>query len=299
MQKEGEGMADVVQELLRGGFWRVEVLSGKECGWPEEDTSILLALWRYEAEAQVATNGAWIHPYYFASQKAYMAASSLVKSGAYPGLALHDEIRVKPIFARLPGFSQGKNTLSYADGAGSRFHVQILTITPALPPSMHLLAEDKPLHCGACTRCIDACPTNALEGGVFHRERCIRNWMMPGQPVPEEVRAHMGNRLIGCDVCQRVCPHNPKATGETNQTVSLESLLTAPKEMALSLRPEIGVNLTLPNRVLAQSCLIAGCSADAHFLPLVDKLSAHPSPAVAEHARWAAAAIRRKQQESP
>ena len=109
-----------MEALLDSGFHHVVVLDGAECGLDAEQ-SLILALWCYEAEKQPASNGAWIHPYYFASQKAYTAASSLVKSGAFPGLALRDEIRVKPIFARLPDFSQGTNTISYIRGIGSRF----------------------------------------------------------------------------------------------------------------------------------------------------------------------------------
>lgn len=133
-------MLDPVEALLDSGFHRAVVLDGAECGLDAEQ-SLILALWCYAAEKQPASDGAWIHPYYFASQKAYTAASSLVKSGAFPGLALRDEIRVKPIFARLPDFSQGTNTISYIRGIGSRFHVQILTYTPRLPATAHLLSE--------------------------------------------------------------------------------------------------------------------------------------------------------------
>ena len=108
-----------MEALLDSGFHHAVVLDGAECGLDAEQ-SLILALWCYEAEKQPASDGAWIHPYYFASQKAYTAASSLVKSGAFPGLALRDEIRVKPIFARLPDFSQGTNTISYIRGIGSR-----------------------------------------------------------------------------------------------------------------------------------------------------------------------------------
>ena len=144
-----------MEALLDSGFHHVVVLDGTECGLNAEQ-SLILALWCYEAEKQPASDGAWIHPYYFASQKAYTAAASLVKSGAFPWLALRDEIRVKPIFARLPDFSQGTNTISYIRGIGSRFHVQILTYTPRLPATAHLLSENKPLHCGECRKCVDA-----------------------------------------------------------------------------------------------------------------------------------------------
>lgn len=74
-----------MEALLDSGFHRAVVLDGAECGLDAEQ-SLILALWCYEAEKQPASDGAWIHPYYFVSQKAYTAASSLVKSGAFPGL---------------------------------------------------------------------------------------------------------------------------------------------------------------------------------------------------------------------
>lgn len=283
---------DIVKELQACGFARVIVLDGPACGYPDVG-SILLAVWPYEAE-RANEKDAWVHPYYYASQKAYEAAAAIAKAHAADGLALRDDIRVKPIFARLPGFSQGRNTLSYLEGFGSRFHVQIFTLTPGIPDTHRLEENAHPLHCGSCTKCVDACPTNALENGEFHRERCLRNWQMSGQPIPDELRKHMGSRLIGCDVCQQVCPHNAPAKVETQQPVDLAWLLSSPKEAAMALRAQIGVNLTIPNRVLGQACLIAGCTGDEAMLPKLEELAEHPSPAVAEHAAWAAAQIRMK-----
>lgn len=285
---------DIIAELHQAGFDRAIALDGAECGYPEYAT-ILLALWPYEAEEKPDSYGAWIHPYYFASQQAYMAAVALAKAHAAEGVSLRDDIRLKPIFARLPGFSQGRNTLSYAEGLGSRFHVQIFTLTRALPVTCHLEEKDHALHCGECHKCVEACPTNALEGGVFHRDRCLRNWQMSGKPIPECLRSQMGNRLIGCDICQQVCPHNSPAQGKSHSSVKVEKLLSAPKEMAALLRPEIGVNLTITNRVLAQACLIAGCSRQMDLLPMLKKLQEHPSPAVAEHAAWAYDQLKMKQ----
>lgn len=281
-----------MQELHAHGFAQVIALDGSECGCPEADT-ILLAFWPYGAEAE-PSDGAWIHPYYYASQQAYEAAAAVAKAHATQGLMLRDDIRVKPIFARLPGFTQGRNTLSYTEQFGSRFHVQIFTLTPGIPATHHLTVENHGLHCGSCLKCVDACPTNALEDGIFHRERCLRNWQMSGQPIPEELRKHMGNKLIGCDICQQVCPHNSPVKNKVNHGIELETLLRSPKEAAVALRPQIGVNLTIPNRVLGQACLIAGCSADEGLLPLLEVLRNHPSPAVAAHAAWAVEQISMK-----
>ena len=284
---------DIVKELLEAGFKQVVVLDGAECGYPEAG-SILLAIWPYEAERSPATDDAWIHPYYFASQQAYRAADAIAKRYAAQGAVWREDIRLKPIFARLPGFTQGRNTLSYIPVYGSRFHVQILTLTPGLPATHHLEAEKHELHCGSCRACEAACPTNALEDGVFHRERCIRNWQISGQVYPMTVRDAMGNRLIGCDACQRCCPHNQEPSGETHPPFPLEEILCNPKEAAKVLRAHIGATITMFNRVLGGACIIAGCLDRVDLLPVLEELTESPSTAVAEHAAWAVKRLKMK-----
>ena len=278
---------ELVRELLNAGFTRVIVLDGAECGY-HEASSVLLALWPYEAEREPATSEAWIHPYYYSSQRAYRAASDLARAHQAEGVSWRDDVLVKPIFARLPGFTQGRNTLSYTTEYGSRFHVQMLTTDAPLPPTHHLESEPHPLHCGDCHRCEAACPTNALEGGAFHRERCLRHWQVSGQIYPEEIKRKMGNRLIGCDTCQRCCPHNPPPEGEAHVIpVRLEEILEHPKQAAIALRDHIGATITMFNRLLGGACIVAGCTGRIDLLPRLKELTQSPSEAVADHARWA------------
>ena len=277
----------LIDELLNAGFAQVIVLDGAECGYPEAG-SILLALWPYQAERTTGTTEAWIHPYYYASQRAYRMADDIAKAHADEGVLWREDVLVKPILARLDGFTQGRNTLSYTAPFGSRFHVQMLSTREALPPTHHLQSEKNALHCGDCHRCEHACPTNALEGGVFHRERCLRNWQVSGQIYPENVRQQMGNRLIGCDECQRCCPHNSVPAGESAvMPVSLEEILNNPKAAAIELRKYIGATITMFNRVLGGACIVAGCTGRKDLLPRLLELSESPSEAVATHARWA------------
>lgn len=285
---------DIVGELMEAGFFRVIAVPGDACGVAAQ--TVLLALWRYEAERTPGLSEVWIHPYYPASQKAYRAVQRCVRAAEKEGipLRLRNDIRVKPIFARLPGFTQGRNTLSYAEDAGSRFHVQIMTLDQPVAGTISLEAEPHAAHCGDCRRCMAACPTGAIDGEGFHRERCLRNWMLSGKPVPQALRVAMGNRLLGCDECQRCCPHNPPPTGDTRPLVPLEELLTRPKETSAALREMIGANLALPNRVLAQACLLAGSQGRAELLDALRSLAAHPSETVREHAAWAIDEISRR-----
>ena len=122
----------------------------------------------------------------------------------------------------------GKNTCILSKNEGSFFLIgEIYTSLPlsTIGP-LNPLASD---HCGTCTRCIDACPTNAIkEGLVLNATSCISYWTIEAKAdPPEALRKSFGSWFFGCDICQEVCPWNQKRHPELKNnkpTTSLEKL---------------------------------------------------------------------------
>ncbi|MGH9621286.1 MAG: tRNA epoxyqueuosine(34) reductase QueG, partial [Bryobacteraceae bacterium] len=121
-------------------------------------------------------------------------------------------------YARAAGLGWiGKNTCLINQQQGSWFFLGELLLSLPLAPD-----TPPPDRCGTCTRCIDACPTQALvpdDHGRFRPGRfrldarlCISYLTIEKRgPIPDELHSAMGNHVFGCDICQDVCPWNRQA----------------------------------------------------------------------------------------
>jgi epoxyqueuosine reductase len=100
----------------------------------------------------------------------------------------------------------GKNTCLITKEQGSFFFIgEIIT-------DLELAYDDHqvPNHCGGCTRCLEACPTSALDKDGLDSRKCISYWTIEyrGEKFPDELKSNFENWIFGCDICQDVCPWN-------------------------------------------------------------------------------------------
>ena len=113
-------------------------------------------------------------------------------------------------FAQLAGIGwSAKNTMMINRQQGSWFFLAALLINVELE-------YDEPFstnHCGTCTACLDACPTDAFpKPGVLDATKCISYLTIEHRSaIPIEMREQIGDWILGCDICQEVCPWNRKA----------------------------------------------------------------------------------------
>lgn len=198
--------------------------------------------------------------------------------------------------ARLAGVGfTAKSTLTIVPGVGSFVLLGELLLDVELPPATPVRAG-----CGSCRACLDACPTGAfVDAHVLDARRCISYLTIENQgAIPRELRAAIGTRVFGCDVCQDVCPFNASASPrprapelapkEALDAVDLVGLL----ELGAAAYRKL-VRRTALRRVnaaaLSRNAAVAlGNSGDARAKePLLRALKTHRSPLVRGHAAWA------------
>ncbi len=149
---------------------------------------------------------------YHASIKKRLHAACDVLQGEHPGHTFRAFTDTAPVMERelaaRAGIGwTGKHTLTINPRLGSWFFLGgILTTLELEPPPDQPAVED---HCGTCTRCIDACPTDAITPYSIDARRCISYLTIEHRSRIEPVYfERMGDWIAGCDICQEVCPHN-------------------------------------------------------------------------------------------
>ena len=200
----------------------------------------------------------------------------------------------KPLSAAAGVGWQGKHTNLLNREHGSWLFLGVIYTTLELEP-------DKPGqdHCGSCTRCISACPTEAIIAPrQVDARRCISYLTIEyGGPIPHEFRAAMGNRIYGCDDCLAVCPWNRFASqAQANKAFMPRAELAAPALADLLALDDTAFRELFSGspikRIgvarLTRNCLIAaGNSGDPALRAAVERHLGSEDPVVADAAKWA------------
>ncbi len=232
----------------------------------------------------------------------------LAKTGNWPlatgNLHFHSYVDTGPllerVYAKYAGIGWiGKNTCIINQQLGSWLFLGVILT------SLDLIAADLPApdRCGTCTRCIAACPTQAIVApGELDARLCISYLTIEKRgEIPGHLRAAMGRHVFGCDICQDVCPWNRKAPA-TNapEFQPREGLVNPALDWLAEMQPEEFRHVFRASPVrraklsgLRRNAVIAmGNSGNKKFLPTLKKLSDDPDPVVAIHARWATEKLR-------
>ena len=187
----------------------------------------------------------------------------------------------------------GKHTSLISRSLGNWFFLAEILTTLELEPD----APEKN-RCGSCTRCITACPTNAITAPFQLDARLCISYLtieLKGS-IPVELRPAIGNRIYGCDDCLAVCPWNKFAREGRLMKEHARLDLNMPDLLDLLALDDVGFKKrfagtpmlrTKRRGVLRNVGVALGNVGDKTALPALEKAAQDSEPLIAEHARWA------------
>ncbi|MBT9332786.1 tRNA epoxyqueuosine(34) reductase QueG [Paracidobacterium acidisoli] len=204
---------------------------------------------------------------------------------------------VERVYARYAGIGwTGKNTCTLHEKLGSWLFLGVI-LTSLDVPQQHLSipAADR---CGSCTRCIDACPTQALTAPrQMDASRCIAYLTIEKRgEIPEELRSGIGRQVFGCDICQDVCPWNRRAPVSADPEFTPREALVNPALDWLAEMDEAGFGRWFYGSPVKRAkfagfrrniAIAMGNSGSRQYLPVLRGWLEDGDPVLADAARWA------------
>jgi len=205
---------------------------------------------------------------------------------------------VERVYAKYAGVGWiGKNTCIINQKKGSWLFLGVILTSLELEPDLPV-----PDRCGTCTRCIEACPTQAILAPYrLDSNKCISYLTIEKRgSIPEDLRTGMGRHIFGCDICQDVCPWNRKAPpslvaefhprpGLVNPALAWLAEMSA-EEFREAFRGS-PIRRAKRSGLRRNAAIAMGNSGDRKFLPVLETLAADEDECIADSARWARARL--------
>jgi epoxyqueuosine reductase len=232
---------------------------------------------------------------------------AIVLHEARPGCRTRSVVDTAPLlerdFARRAGLGWfGKNTMLLNKRMGSWFFLAALLTDVDLPAD----APHETAHCGTCTRCIDACPTDAfVEPYVLDARRCISYLTIElgPRPIDDSLLPGMQDWAFGCDICQDVCPWNRKApvaidpafraTSELG-SLRLADLLRMDESAFLARYGATPLARTGYEALVRNACIAVGNAGTSDDLPALVAAQELPSLLIRDAATWSERELRKR-----
>ena len=198
------------------------------------------------------------------------------------------------VYAKYAGIGWfGKNTCIINQKAGSWLFLGCILTDLELTNDLPV-----PDRCGTCTRCIDACPTNAiLEPYVLDSRKCIAYTTIELRGgIPEQDRTGIGHHLFGCDICQDVCPWNRRAPSSPDPAFEakeglfwpmIDQLLELSEDEWRRLIHGTAMKRAKIRGLLRNLMVVAGNAGRREVLPRLRPFLNHNDEHVRSHAQWA------------
>ena len=251
--------------------------------WPWAN-GLLLLIWPYAPYAP----DAGLSGYYPASHQSYHAMMGLKK--ALEAVGVRAERAAVPVKSLLVAWGLAAcldSDMLYMPGIGTRFVIQALMV--ALPEDeLTFTPKQAPFQaCIHCKRCQRACPGGAISPQGYDWRKCLRAYE-DGPQMPAWVMERM-TCLLGCEVCQDVCPLNhfiqPRpVTEEEKAAFDLGRLIAGDIKPALAL---IGKNMKKGGKLTAQAAVLAANQNRTDLLPLLEEQAARTDGPLKDTLLWA------------
>ena len=192
----------------------------------------------------------------------------------------------------------GKNSMLINPKMGSAFFLAEILLGIELEPDDGLITD----HCGTCTRCLEACPTQCiLPNRTLDARRCISYLTIELKAdIPTELRDKLGNWAFGCDICQQVCPWNrfasegDSAFDENRPPLSPTEELTLTPQAFNQRFKRTPIQRAKRRGYLRNIAVVLGNIGDMHALPVLQNALNDEEPMIKEHATWAIEQINKR-----